>query len=289
MGLVRKTVDGVSEIGPLDEIDSALDDAVSIFIAVTRRLHLIDRFQSEYTKVSGAVRAADQQRPENDALWQVLNDCYAMLIIDLASAREGILEKQGLLNAIRRRPERILRASPEEFEPRKGAGDPQALAEMDEYERRQIAASVNSSIEWLFGSNFPLTAGAVEELIKRFFKDTEAIDNDRSHVRAHRYEYRQADRFRYALPLKDLKIHIAAFEEYLRHLYHAVTRKHLYFKLKFWGEKTAAEDLADLVVCNGIDGAADVFGLISSPTGPWYWTVREGFLSRYPTPPTAED
>lgn len=278
---------------PKDELRDLLDSTMSAFVITKRRYLLVAATVAELERIERHMSGLDSEakrHPGNDAVFQMLRDSFDMLVIDLASIREGITAKSGLLGRLKNDfISRLRRWAPEDIEPQKGVvygGDPatheEFLAQHDALIRRQIADNANGVLERLIPGEYPVTQTGIGTLIDRFRRDTEAIDRDRNHVRAHRYEHRQGDRNRYFCSPDAVGEHLKVMESYLVDLYLVLTLGDYHATLDFNSSaKHVAKDLADLIVHGSINRAANVYGMSerteTNPV-PWYRAYRKKFF-----------
>jgi len=267
---------------PNDPILTALESAIWAFIRVRRRYPLLMDTAAELERV----RARFKNEFHNDGLIQIMRDSFDMLVIDLFSIRESLVEGGGLLDLIRKRPTSLRRRAPEEFTP-----GPIATGGLSEEERERLlpelqreiqeryARDVNDAIGRLVGPD-PPTAEHVTALIKRFRTETEPLDRDRNRVRAHRFERGSHDTTHLFIPLPDLAGQIEVVQEMLADLYLALTcgRFHMETTFAFDPEGTA-QSLADLLVHGTINRATLAYGLApkegsKQDPAPWYWAKR---------------
>ena len=94
-----------------EEIHKSLEDLVWSFTLVGRRYPLLVKTASELA----LVRERFPRKYHNDGLMQILRDSFDMLVIDLYSIREALIERKGLLNQLRMEPSPLQRRSPDEF------------------------------------------------------------------------------------------------------------------------------------------------------------------------------
>ena len=269
-------------------IERTIDDAVWAFTAVRRRYPLLMKTSTELERVRGRFT----YKFHNDGLMQILRDSFDMLVIDLFSIRESLVERGGVLDQVRDNPSYFRRRRSEEFEP-----DPitflgvsptrreELMPELQEASRRRIAMDINSAIERLVGPADPVTAAHVDDLIKRLRSETEPLDRDRNRVRAHRYQRGHGDP-KFFIDLPDLGAQIDVLDRYLKNLHLALTECGTSTSTSFiYATGTTHEDLADVLVHGSINRATLAYGLASEkpvpadPT-PWYWAKRKSALAR---------
>jgi hypothetical protein len=202
----------------------------------------------------------------NEGVYQAMRDSYDMLVIDLASLREGMVSKDGVLNQLAKHLELF-----QPFTWNNVSHEPAGLASpmpidgkeaVERWEREQKALYLNQALKRLFPGSPPVTEKCVPALIKRFRDETEPMMSDRNRVRAHRYEGASRDpSFFQTIP--SVESQIGVFEQYLNDLY-AVTENGMYSMeppLRA-SPHTTAQDLVDLVQHGSIDEATRVYGAI---------------------------
>jgi hypothetical protein len=128
----------------------------------------------------------------NDILLQVAHDSFDLLVIDLASLREGMTNGDGsALHLLTKHTAKLRRFRLEDCNPRIQAVDessPAIVKSLNDHVRQTMADGMNKSFDRLFPEGEPVTGPHVKALMARFRKDTEATDRDRNRVRAHLYE-----------------------------------------------------------------------------------------------------
>lgn len=275
---------------PQDELRTLLDGAMSAFVITKRRYLLLIATLAEWERVEKRMDELAEGKTRhrgNDAVVQMLRDSFDMLVIDLASIRESMVERKGLLGRLKSDLHvHIRQCASSDLKPRSvvafGTDHDGIRAEYDAAERRSIAKAVNTALGEMFPGGFPVTSNAVGKLIERFIRDTDAIDKDRNHVRAHRYEHRPFDRTKYFCPPDAVGEHLKVIEKYLVDLYFVVTWATYHAHLDFnSGAKRVAEDLADLIVHGSIGHAVTACGMSHQSDQnphPWYWYHRKTLL-----------
>jgi hypothetical protein len=267
-------------------IASALENAVWSFTLVRRRYPLLMETAAELERV----REHAKPKGHNDGLTQIMRDSFDMLVIDLFSIRESLVERGGVLDLLRQSPEVLRRRSPEEFHPNvTGAGlsdedRSRLLPELRRAEQERYARDINAAISRLVGPSEPVTAESVDKLIAQFRGETEALDRDRNRVRAHRYQRGSRDAAHLFIPLPDLAAQIVVVERLLVDLYLIVHNASFGMAMTFACDPTGtAESLADLLVHGTINRATLAYGAVASEPSaaddrPWYWAKREAAL-----------
>ncbi|MBZ4421760.1 hypothetical protein [Myxococcus sp. RHSTA-1-4] len=281
-----------------DELLALLDEALHAYVVTKRRYPLLVATTKSIDTLLERLRVQNTspRKPGiwNDAVLQLLRDSFDVFVIDLASIRERLVEKNGLLSQLKKECARLRRCEPAEIEAQpvmlsgdmRGADPGRIEAEFQQHVRERIAGSINASLSRLIPDEYPVTAKGVEALIKRFMKDTEPVERDRNHVRAHRYEYRGFDRRKHFQPLDELQGQLDIFEQLLGDLFHVLTRGTFGFKLRFTAStEGTAEDLADLMVHGSINGAVNAYSVAQqTPENPvpWYYARRSRFFESQP-------
>ena len=99
-----------------DEFLAALDKAIRAYVFTKRRYPLLLATNKELDALIDnlMVKKVGRRKPGiwNDAVLQLLRDSFDMLVIDLASIREGLVEKTGLLNRLKQDCARLRRYEP---------------------------------------------------------------------------------------------------------------------------------------------------------------------------------
>jgi len=264
-------------------LSSALENAVWAFTLVRRRYPLLMETAAELERV----RKHTEAKGHNDGLMQIMRDSFDMLVIDLFSIRESLVERGGLLDLIREAPGVLRRRAPDEFQPTTtGAGlsdedRERLLPELRREEQERYARDINTAIDSLVGPSETPTADDVQNLIAQFRRNTELLDRDRNRVRAHRYQRGNRDTTHLFIALPDLASQIDVVQRLLADLYLIVHNGSFAMAMTFACDPTGtAESLADLLVHGTINRATLAYGAVASePTEtdqrPWYWAKRE--------------
>lgn len=268
-------------------IEKAIGDAVWAFTAVRRRYPLLMKTSAEIDRV----RERFTYKFHNDGLMQILRDSFDMLVVDLFSIRESLVERGGVLDQVRENPSYLRRRTPNEFEPNtitvlgaSPARRDELMPELQDASRRRIAMDINSAIERLVGCADPVTGAHVDDLIKRLRSETAPLDRDRNRVRAHRYQRGHGDT-RFFIELPDLGGQIDVLDRYLRNLHLALTDYGTSTSTSFmYATGTTHEDLADIIVHGSINRATLAYGLaldkpVADAPTPWYWAKRKSALA----------
>lgn len=287
--------------GQKDDVVAALEAAIQAFVLAKRRYQLLVAAAKELdrlTETMNARRTDGEETPiRNDAVLQLVRDCFDMFVIDLASIREGLVEDMGVLNRIKKSPSRLSRCDASEFAPRPamvigGDDHERVAAEVAAHGRELVAQGINKALERLIPGEYPVTPNGITDLIARFIKATDPVDKDRNHVRAHRYEHRPFDRHRHFQPLTAIQGQLDLFEQLLGDLYLVLTRNWYDLERRFQASHSrTAHDLADLMVHGSINDATQVYGVVRAGTDnpvPWYWLHREKFFDAPPEPQNDE-
>lgn len=279
-----------------DELLELLDEAISAYVVTKRRYPLLLATTSSLDTLIERLKVKNASPREpgiwNDAVLQLLRDSFDVFVIDLASIRERLVEKNGLLNRLKTECVRLRHCDPSEIPARpamvhihgdmSGVDRTRIQTEVEQQARERVAASINAALFRLIPDENPITPKGVEALIKRFMKATEPVDKDRNHVRAHRYEHRNFDRQKYFQPLDELQGQLDIIERLLGDLYLVLTRNAFIFRLDFHAStERTAEDLADIMVHGSINSAVNAYGVARKTNKnpvPWYYYHRRKFF-----------
>jgi hypothetical protein len=270
----------------VDELQTSLKENISQLLFTKARLPVLKALAIELKRIGNGVDPPSR----NGCVLQLVRDSFDMMVIDLASLREGMTASRGTLNMLRQNLHRIKRFTPEDCEP-----DPIAFtnAEPDEQEKlhfRQML-SIRMSDQWnaVFERLFPgvvrVTDDEITKLIAKFRADTEAIYSDRNRVRAHRFEEAARNAARFFQPLAQVEVQFGVFERYLKDLYFVLEpgTSYLMDVPRLADPDKTADDLADLMTLGSIDQSTIRYGLVAE-TGhydsepPWYWFRRQQFF-----------
>lgn len=254
------------------EINALLERAMWSLVSIKRRYPLLLK---TIEKIEHVRTRSRHREFHNDALVQILRDSFDMLVIDLASLREGITQRSGLLDSIRKSP-RVLRArSPQEF---------------DHPARELLAQGAINALNRLGLGLGPFSRENIDDLIDRFRAETEPIDRDRNRVRAHRFERASQGGGQVFIPLPALGGQIQVFGAYLSDLYLVVTGMAFDTSSSSFASSVdgTADDLADIIIHGSINSATIEYGLVSgdlssSGAHSWYWSCRARSLEALPT------
>lgn len=283
-----------------DELLELLDEVINAYVVTKRRFPLLlATTASINTRIDRLrIQNVSPRAPGlwNDAVLQLLRDSFDVFVIDLASIRERIVESTGILNRLKRDCTRLRRCAPSEIPPQpvmlfgdmRGADRARIEAETQQQDRERIAGNINASLARLFPDEYPVTPEGVGALIRRFRRNTEPLDSDRNHVRAHRYEYRNFDRQKFFQPLDDIQGQLDIFEQLLGDLFLVLRWDGLSFDLQFEADtEGSANDLADLMVHGSINDAVNAYKVAQqTPENPvpWFYARRNKFFEAQPGP-----
>src|SRR5579871_192706 len=144
------------------EVVDALQAMVNAIIWAKRRYPMLLAAAKELDALSDVMRAkSGKEVPiRNDAVLQLLRDSFDMLVIDLASIREGLVERAGVLNRLRATPTRLRRCERDEIAPRPvvivGEGDhARSHREVEEHGIDLIVRGINAALERLVPGVYP--------------------------------------------------------------------------------------------------------------------------------------
>jgi len=178
----------------------------------------------------------------NPLVWRMVWDTYAMLVVDLASLRNGMTDRHHGLFALLRTAPHLIARMPASQEQREGQ-----------------AAEVDYLIERTFGKLPPLDGQDVDRAAMTFRKATQAIDDDRNKVRAHRFEPPPSARDklqRYAARLDVVRQQVQIVEQYLVDI--GVLLGQPYILEDSAGQpRQTARDLADLLQYGSFERALE--------------------------------
>jgi hypothetical protein len=262
-----------------------LDDVVWAFTLVRRRYPLLVQTAEEME----VLRRHFTRNFYNDGVLQVLRDSFDMLVIDLFSIREAIVESDGLIARLRQLPGFLRPAVDGEewtapIPPKdRGAKPENRDARRDAFFERHFIKGLNDAVERLAPHGAAASPDAAKSLIKRFRTETAALDDDRNRVRAHRYEKTSKETNHLFIPLPDLAAQMETMERYISELYFVSTGNNFHMSTTFsYSDDETARDLADLIVLGSINRATQDFGLAANRREPgarsWYWKRRADFL-----------
>jgi hypothetical protein len=268
-----------------EQAGKRLEDVVWAFSLVRRRYPLLVRTSEEMD----LLRRHFTKNFYNDGVMQVLRDSFDMLVVDLFSIREAIVETDGVIAHLRKLPgflrpvsagERWQAPIPSKEQAQSaGSRDP----ERDAFFETHFRKGLNDAIDRLIPS-YATSQDPIKHLISRFRADTDALNDDRNRVRAHRYEKTSRETSQLFIPLPDLAAQIETMERYLSDLYRVSTGNSFQMSIGYsYSANEASRDLADLIVLGSINRATLDFGLVTEPSGrkgeqTWYWKSRQDFL-----------
>jgi hypothetical protein len=273
------------------ELGEAVAEAIRHLLVVKGRLPVLRALVQELPKVGQLAGGDGGGYPIlNGSALQMARDSFDMLVIDLASLREGAAERGGAFDRIRSHPEAFRRFSPDDFDPTRihilGDPAPDEEAWLRGELMKEHVARANEILVRVFPEGEPVTRGHVDDLIRRFRRDTVITDRDRNRVRAHRYEEASKDAHHLAQTLTDVESQIRVFETYFNELYFSLTAG--WFLMRPVGSpnpERTAQDLADIIVLGSINRAVVHYGVADATArNEGYSVRRERFYS--PAPPT---
>ncbi len=271
----------------VSEIVESLREAIHNLLVIKGRLPVLQAVAQELDRMQGG----QDYRVRNDAVLRVVRDSYDMLVVDLASLREGVTGSQGLFKRLRKHRNELRRFGPDDVDPRPihYIGEPLSKAAEAEFiasEREWMAARWNEVFDGLFPAGAPVAEAHIDDLMSRFRKDTEPTNHDRNRVRAHRYEDASKEGAKYFQTLGQVEAQIHVFERYFNDLFLVLTKgSYAMTPLVAANVESTARDLADLILLGSINWAVIRYGLVpekAATDGPphWYWFLREEFYKR---------
>lgn len=290
---IRRTQDSgmfataMSTLDPAkDELLEQLKRAIRDLLVIKGRLPYLLAISNELVRMNG-----DDGIPiRNYAVYRMSHDSYDMLVIDLASLREGLTEHQGLFNRLCEAKGRFKTFTASDCDP----GSPIYVGQMktspdgreafDAKIRKRMAGAWNKSMAWLFPNGVPVMDADIKALIRRFLKETKPTDLDRNRVRAHRYENDQRDASALRQSLHQISEQVAVFEKYLNQLFLVLTPggQHDMRAIRVSGDpRSTANDLADIMVWGSISQAARKYGAVpagANGRSESYFSCRNRFL-----------
>lgn len=172
-----------------DVLVQSVKTAIHSLLVVKARLPLLAEIDAAF--VRQAPKAGSIVR--NDVIFQLIRDSFDMLVIDLASMREGLVGPYGVFKLLRASRACFTAFSIDNVQVAPtiwldGAPSPAGQAASHRQDRQKAAARLNERVDHLFGCPPPVTDAHVTELVDRFRQETQPIMDDRNRVRAHRYE-----------------------------------------------------------------------------------------------------
>ena len=251
-------------------------------LVIKSRLPFLEDFDQEVKRLGGGT----YPEARDVVALNLVVDAFSMLVIDLASLREVMVSRAGIFSGIKRQASRFRRFTVEDCQPEKimyvgeePSEDEQHVLKTLLQERK--VESWNEIVDRLFPAGPPVTAEHVNDLRRRFEKDTEPTKHDRNRVRAHRYEQAYAtDGRRFVQDLSGMKQQVQVFEQYLTDIYFVLTPGSVYMMnaMRYGNVKRTAEDFADIIVHGSIHRATLAYGVVTPPASgerpSWYYLKR---------------
>jgi hypothetical protein len=251
---------GPTESDSSDTLVEELRLAIFFFAEVRQRYPLLRTTAAEMERLR---KRTDIRQTPNLAAIRIMRDCFDMLVIDLYSIRERLTKKDGVFDILKRDPVRLA--------PTPSRVANAHLAEIVTVQVHEAASRLNGPA--------PASLETIEALCRRFRADTEALDDDRNRVRAHRYQQR-SDTSPLFIALPDLQTQIDVLERYLKDIYLVVTHNGHSMDLADSSSRLAW-DMADIIVHGSINGACNYYGVTKvtdENRTPWYWNCRQASL-----------
>jgi hypothetical protein len=273
------------------EVVEALRVAIHNLLVIKGRLPVLQAVAGELERMQGG----QECRVRNDAVLRLVRDSYDMLVVDLASLREGVTGRRGLFKKLRKHAHELRRFGPEDVDlrPIQYVGAPlsqQAEAQFVATEKAWMASRWNEVFDRLFPSGATVTESEVDDLVNRFRKDTEPTYRDRNRVRAHRYEEDSNAGAKYFQTLSQVEAQLQVFERYFNDLFLVLTKGSYDMRpLVAANPEGTARDLGDLILLGSINWAVIRYGLVPERVPfddppPWYWYRRKEFYERRAKP-----
>jgi hypothetical protein len=262
---------GEPAIDPRVAMRESVIETIHSLLVIKGRLPLLRELESELDRF-----AKRRATVANKLVYQVVHDSFDMLVIDLESLRTRMTSQGGVFGIVEKHCRMLHRFTEADIGDKDAADEPWLKAKLMEHANK------------VFDRAFPCLTGRVkgkhvDALRLRFKRELKPLEEDRNHVRAHRYE-RHAS-LQHFQPLWKVEEHIKVFESYLSDLLFLIDRTQ--YSMNAPGlaspESTAA-DLTDLIVHGSINSATIAYGMAPATADqgpgepPWYWWHRQRFL-----------
>jgi hypothetical protein len=227
------------------EIVVALKEDITSLLRIKGRLPIqtaiVDEFRS---------RGSRAWRGINDALLQIVRDSFDMLVIDLCSLRERMCG-DGVFAVMRAHHAHLRAFTIEDYRRDEIIlGQPMSAASRRNLEiaiAEHTVAAWNERFQSLFPNGAPVGRHDVDELVRRFRKDTEATERDRNRVRAHAFERGFSASYRQTVA--QIVQQVEVFERYLNEIYLVLDRTwHSMDAIVYSHPERTAKDLVDLIL-----------------------------------------
>lgn len=248
----------------IDRTDPIVEDTLQALRNLTRikiRIGLLESLDAELTRRGN--QGADIR---NELAYQLAVDSFDMLIVDLASLREGLctgkpesVGSTGLFKKLKARPEIFRTYLPDDFHiPKEDESHP----ELDLALKRHRAEKANEVFTELFEHMPPIEPIDIDKLRQKFSDSTEPLRKDRSRVRAHRYEGDSPPDPKLRQNIVEAKEQIEIFDQLLNNILLALTRGIYDTSLPTLARPhSTAMDLADIITFGTIDAAVVEYGM----------------------------
>jgi len=269
---------------PDDPLVASVRRAIHDLLIIKNRLPML---REVFSELSRRRQAGAELR--NDSVLQVVRDSGDMLVVDLASLREGVT-RDGFFKELHNHLARLRRFTADDSNlpgsriTSNDASTESFLAELDRRSRESITAERNKVFDRLFPAGAPVSSLHVGELIRRFRAETEPTDQDRNRVRAHRYENAARAGAEFFQTTEAIGGQIEIFERYFNDIFLVLTKTTYIMKPPVLADAGAtARDLADMITIGSIDQAVLKYGLVSKEPADsprFYWELRQEFFAK---------
>ncbi len=278
-----------------EELFASVEDDI---IRIKRRLAYLMPLSAELE-----LRAGAPQFPvRNDIVYQMFEDSYDMVVIDLASLSRGMMAAGGFFNRLNNHLRLLKRPALMDI------NVPAGVQGMEEHFRTSVKDSIDAAFDRLFpdvvirerAASRPrwwhrytkrppskVTQANTQALKNRFETIAEAVIRDRDARRAHRYERRRADKRTQMLGLNEIAQQFEKVEKVLNDLRLVALRSSFVYEPPLFANKQkTAEHLTDLILMGGIWHILHFFGveqaLSASPGAPFrnYYQYRDAFYAK---------
>ena len=277
---------------------ASLRDELSAYcrdlLLIKRRLYSLRAIEAKLTehvdKQTGTFKAANHQ------IYEMANDVYSMLVIDLCSFCKHFGEDGGFIRRLNNHLGNVSSTKPQEIGVRKARFlnrdiQPERLAALqalDEAEEQHRLAQIRikaanalfSEARQTNGEGDPGGCGAIRE---RFTKAVKPVETDRNVFKAHRFENdsRKKAPKNTPLPLGEIEKAFTVVEDLLGQLWMLTELASYEFKTDLGGNTDqTAQDVVDLIIHRNVNNLVAAVGIpeaLKAANAPltYYWEFRE--------------
>lgn len=227
----------------------------------------------------------------NDVIQQLVYDTFDMLVNDLTSFCEGMTQKGGLLEKMKKATHHFKPKTAEDGDKSSAVSSelPIALGQTEEasWRANDLEQYLLRGHRTVFNSLFPgaahrpgsvVTKKDINLLVVRFKTLYKKVKTYRDAVSAHRYE--RGEKNVESPTLGEVRTLLDEVENLMNQIRIILLDSSLAYHCFFrWNTEGTASDLLDLAVCGSSSDVRESFGLSEDQSGKYFWQLREAYYA----------